>query len=97
MNETTRWEVTWSVNTYSGPEPQRKVFDSRREAHEWASTNLRHRNTVNGFSLYPEGKAPVGGPDPVAEGRSEEDACEKGTVGCCIAHRSGLDSPCDTW
>lgn len=31
----------------------------------------------------------------VAWGRAETDPCERGTVGCCVAHDG--DTPCETW
>jgi hypothetical protein len=29
--------------------------------------------------------------------RAETDPCERGTVGCCIAHKSDGVEPCATW
>lgn len=35
----------------------------------------------------------------IAEGRDEQDPCEKGTTGCCIVHsaESGEEGTCETW
>lgn len=36
-------------------------------------------------------------PRVVASSRSEREACERGTVGCCVDHtRDAIDS-CETW
>lgn len=33
---------------------------------------------------------------PIAWDRNESDACQAGTVGCCIDH-DGIATPCETW